>query len=281
MKITTILKGGLGNQMFQYATARALAEKFKKYNPEVCINTGFYNNPNRKYPYPLSIDNYRISIAATHSTPYRVYKEPHYEYNDIFEKLDPKGVDMLIDGYWQCEKYFDNIRTILLQEFIPKDISQRLVGYVYKLCQHPNPYVVAVHIRRKEREEEGSARDVHGLVPWSYYEEAINKLKELVNNEPILFVIFTDDIDHAMSRYQAFPGKIIYIDPGPDYEDLYLMSKCNYAIIANSSFSWWGAWLIKNKDKIVISPDSWVKKQGIITKDVVPEKWIKLYTKLL
>jgi hypothetical protein len=280
MKVKTILRGGLGNQMFQYATARSLTERYKG---EVVLGIGSYNDQNRKYPYPLSITNYNISVVKDDMEwrTNKIINEPHYHYTSIFENLDLEKMDVIISGYWQCEKYFKDIRDILIGEFTPKIISQRVKDYLDKISQYDTSYIIAVHIRRGERVYEEDAKKTHGLIHWSYYQETFRLMKDSLTDDKLLFVIFSDDIDYARKNYNLFPGKVIYIEPGLDYEDLFLFSQCNHAIVANSSFSWWGAWLIQNKTKIIMSPDQWVKNPQIITKDVIPKEWIQIYTKLI
>ena len=276
MKVSAYLRGGLGNQMFQYATARRYGIKN---NMDVILDDTFYKNEYRKYPYPLTITNYDISASVDHNPDEFVpINEPHYHYWEI---PDIKNKNVRLNGYFQSEKHFYGMRDILCNEFKPKIITPRIKEYLSHFLQYKYIYVIAIHIRRGERIVEDEAKKTHGVLPWSYYEDAVKTFESLIDHENRVFVIFSDDMDYARSKCYTLPGKVLYVEPGPDWEDLYLFSKCNYAVIANSSFSWWGAWLMPNKSKIIITPDMWVKNQQIITRDVIPEKWVKIYTKLI
>jgi len=276
------LQGGLGNQMFQYAIGRFLAEKNKT---ELKLDLSFYNEqqiePQRKYSleYFNIIENitggkdlkkikkgikklvyliYKVFLAETF-----VYtKENFFHFDSNILKI--KG-DVYLDGYWQSEKYFQSIEEIIHKEFTLKNKLQK-EDLINKIN---NSNSVSIHIRR----DDYTNKKNYYVLTIEYYKEAIKIIKE--KNQNIHLFVFSDDINWVKNNLKTeFP--ITFIDGNKDYEDLILMSMCKHNIIANSSFSWWGAWLNQNPHKIVIAPKKWFNKPEINTKDLIPESWLKI-----
>lgn len=175
------------------------------------------------------------------------------------------------DGYWQNEKWFRDIRTIILETFkFPRFVDKRNKELVSLL---DNCNAVSCHVRRGNY-----LLDERYLVCTpKYYAEAIS----LMNNKvtPDLYVVFSDDIDWCKLNLPTVIGnrKVVYVDwnkKESSYRDMQLMSLCRHSIIANSSFSWWGAWLGQYEDKVVIAPSKWVREP--IINNPICDNWIKI-----
>ncbi len=289
--IVTKLHGGLGNQMFQYAIGRCLAEKN---NTVLKLDLSFYNNPpNGATPREYSLDFFKIkkNIASDEEIKnfkkYERKKGRKYFFHNLFfsnssihikEKTFNFNNDTLkktdeayLDGYWQSEKYFKNIEDIIHKEFTLKDELnenlQKITGEIKKTNS------ISLHIRRGDYANDSKTNSYHGLCPMAYYNQAIKKITDEIK-EPVLF-IFSDDIDWVKENLKTnFP--VAFIKGNRDYEDLILMSLCKHNIIANSSFSWWGAWLNKNPDKIVVAPKNWFNDLKINSEDLMPNNWFKI-----
>lgn len=279
---------GLGNQMFQYAYARALKEKGR--NVRLDLDKAYdktfekyRNNTVRKN----SVQNFRITIPSINMGRYKKYDylykdtilrkfifflESHFwwKYKFYEEKVQTYSKKVAeirgnyyVKGWFQSEKYFKDIRSILLKEFVPLNkihISKELREAI------ESQESVSLHVRRGDYVKLGLALDA------IYYERAIHYMKQKYK-DPI-FVIFSDDPEWV-KRNINIKGKFIYVNGEKifqDYEELFIMSRCKSNIISNSTFSWWAAWLNQNEDKTIIAPRKWIKGQ----KDIVPKEWMTL-----
>jgi hypothetical protein len=279
------LMGGLGNQMFQYATAKNLA---LKHNTELYLDISWYSSLSKATPRSFELQNFLISgeLPGQHLKNQlllynnRVFKyfpfprklkiinEKFFQYDSSFESLDE---NIYLNGYWQSYKYFDDSRLTMLTEFTPNDkisINQDLQRSIIS-----NPLSVAMHIRRTDY----LSNPNYPVCSIEYYQKAIDKIQESICNPT--FYIFSDDPVYVFQKIK-FDSKSIYIEQGKDthsaVEDLRLMSFCSNQIIANSSFSWWGAWLNTNPTKIVIAPSIWFSDKNINTQSLCPPNWIRL-----
>ncbi len=272
--------GGLGNQMFQYALARKLKETGK----EVLLDLSWYENcEEREY----QLKYYHISIPEADK---KMRQDFQVKYLDdrLWNKFVKRPRNVMIDrckgvqtkvflsdnvkmtGYWQSEKYFMDIRNILLEEFEPQ---KTLISGAYreKSIEIEKVNSVSVHVRRGDYLLEKNIAARGGICTNVYYQNAISIMKERVKNP--VFYFFSDDINWVKQQYQG--ENIRYIDlSGEAYEDMWLMKKCKYHIVANSSFSWWGAWLCKNEDQIVIAPSIW--KNGSNNTSIHCANWITI-----
>ncbi|MFH1461878.1 MAG: alpha-1,2-fucosyltransferase [bacterium] len=284
--IITKLQGGLGNQMFQYAIGRFLAQKNKT---ELKLDLSFYCNKQNEPQRIYSLENFNIkeNIATQKEIEdFEKYKNKsgwkHFFYKSFFtndsiyvkEKqfnFDPKVLktydNSYLDGYWQNEKYFKSIENIIRENFTLKNkLPDNLQNILTKI---KNPNSISLHIRRGDYVN----KENYNVLPIEYYNEAIKIITE--KNSDIHLFIFSDDIVWAKNNLNTeFPITFIY--GNKDYQDLILMSLCKHNIIANSSFSWWGAWLNSNPNKIVIAPKKWFNKTEINTEDLIPKSWIKI-----
>lgn len=273
------LQGGLGNQMFQYATARALAERN---HTNVLLDLSWFDQSfdETTTPRHYELDCFlldkrteKIQNTVRQKIQKRLakkYTEPHFHYDPAFINL-PKNT--ILNGYFQSEKYFKNIRNILLQDFSwvkdPTKKNKELLNAIKK-----DTSSVSVHVRRGDYVSNKNAAKFHGLTGVDYYKAAVGKISKQVKN-PNLYV-FSDDSDWCKKNLK-FTQSTTYISHNTDgAEDMRLMRECRHNIIANSSFSWWGAWLNTNSDKIVIGPKQWFMSTEKNTKDVLPKSWQKI-----
>lgn len=288
--IITRVNGGLGNQMFQYAIAKALAIEFKT---DIFLDLQDYENSNG---HPFALDKFTTQFRIASSKELRLFgkipdygnplwlrvlrkiitptecteKDFHYSANN----LDSAGKYTYLSGYWQCEKYFIHIREQLLQDFKPR------LGYSSKtnelLSKAQNTKSVSIHIRRGDYVQNPSTNSYHGTCSIDYYKSAINEISRSLDNPS--FFVFSDDIIWAKENLNLWDDMFFvdHNDINHAWEDLMLMANCKHNIIANSTFSWWGAWLNNNVNKIVIAPDRWFNNANLDYKDVVPETWIKI-----
>lgn len=289
--IVVKLIGGLGNQLFQYAIAKKLAIQF---NTEVVLDT----MPFEKYKlhkYSLEHFNFNKHIATISDLSllgleqgniiqknyYRILRkiikpviisEKQFNFdNDIFLKAKKHTY---LDGYWQTEKYFSDIRSILLADLI---IKKPLENKNLEIANQINAVnSVSLHIRRADYVSNTDTLNIHGVCGLDYYFKAIEHISKEVE-KPVLF-IFSDDMQWVKENLQTSLDTV-YVDHNnadTNYEDLRLMSFCKNNIIANSSFSWWGAWLNNHDDKIVIAPKKWFSTNERNYSDVIPSKWMQL-----
>jgi len=289
--------GGLGNQMFQYAFGRALS---LKYNREMFIDKSYFNKENYPfhthpyYPYKLDIYNIENDFVSPNISKFinivkrkrlfhvinpiigrlNLYKFiPEYFPEDNFSIAKLKNSkNAFLEGYWQKYSIIEEFRDIIIINLtLKKEISKVNKEILNKIDSLNS---ISIHIRQGDYITNPTFNAYYEICPMKYYEDAMDYIAMQVDN-PVFF-IFSDSIDWVKNNMH-FKYLIIYVDnKGPDHEDLYLMSKCKHNIIANSSFSWWGAWLNENPDKIVIAPKKWFKDpiKNNETKDLLPNSWI-------
>ena len=285
--------GGLGNQMFQYAAGRALALRNKT---ELRLDiSGFENYAlhqgfelQRVFSCPAAIaspgDIRRILGWQSSSIARRILMrprfaalrrrsfvvEPHFHYWPGEFKISG---DCYLSGYWQSEKYFKSIEDIIRSEF---SFKTALSGANAELAHQINETnAVSLHIRRGDYVENAKTLATHGVCSLDYYQKAIRHIAERMPH-PVFF-LFSDDIAWVKGNLKIdFPCRHVSHNRGLEsYNDMHLMSLCRHHIIANSSFSWWGAWLNPYPNKIVIAPVKWFAN-GTTVDDLLPSDWIKL-----
>lgn len=294
--ITVALNGGLGNQMFQYAAARTLAIKhnttllldiiplysklqlnkiatYRKFELEIFPIKATTNQPLfiHKYLYPLAKSHFYINRIIQQQKQHYV-KESSFEFDSTI-LMQPNN--SYLDGFFQSEKYFKSIEPTIRSEFTFKhpleDVNKI---WLEKIQKH---HAVSVHIRRGDYLLNQKNLNKHGITSERYYEKAIDYIASVVE-EPYFFV-FTDDVSWVKSYFKInFPFEIIDDNQTADtsHLDMQLMQACKHNIICNSTFSWWGAWLNSNPQKIVIAPQQWFADTSINSKDIYPSDWIKL-----
>lgn len=258
-KISIDIKGGLGNIMFQIATAYATSLK---------CNMGLIVDKTNYYGSHYGLDKYKDNVLRNiemSDEPIRfpVYGEKEFKYNELPVFID----NTKLSGYFQSEKYFDFYRERILELFSPTDKILEKLNLLYPLSSFEN--VCSLHVRRGDYLH---LNDYHPTQKENYYVQATNHF-----NKDTHYMIFSDDIKWCYSNFDFLENKI-FVDNLEDFEELYLMSMCQNNIIANSSFSWWGSWLNKNINKKIISPSVWFGKSLLFhdTSDIYGKNWIKI-----
>lgn len=285
--VVTKLKGGLGNQMFQYATGLAVAT-LKKEELKLDV-TGYddlrYVNANTPRQYRLFPFNISGDIAtaeevkerkypfggiskAFHFFQHRILKQHYLDYDQSFLR----GAHKYVEGYFQSEKNFFDIRDKIRKEFTIKKESEIFLLEKSKIDKDKS---ASVHIRRGDYVSDFKTNIAHGVCSREYYERAIALVRTKIENPTFYF--FSDDIEWVKKEFGERPEFKYVSNPGlEDCEELMLMASCAHNIIANSSFSWWGAYLNQNPSKIVIAPKKWVNKTPDPHPNIIPEKWIRI-----
>jgi hypothetical protein len=182
--------------------------------------------------------------------------------------------DVYLDGYWQSERYFADIEEILRREFILQVDPDPLTFGLCKLAHAVES--VSVHIRRGDYILNPVTRRFHGTCPPDYYGRAARYLADKLKD--VHFFVFSDDPAWVRENLSLDYPVTYVTHNGPDkgHEDLRIMTHCKHHIIANSSFSWWGAWLGRHPGKIVVAPLKWLVDEAIQTGDLIPSRWIRL-----
>lgn len=284
------LMGGLGNQMFQYAAGLRLA-KVRGVPLRLDIS-GFHGTPSREF----SLDKFRISEAIASRvelawfvkwpmqsrfvtymlkkvgySPCAMVSERHFHFDEEVLRL-PGNV--YLSGYWQSEKYFADIAEDVRAQFIlkssPTDYDQTLLARI------DSTNSVSLHVRRGDYVSEPAVSKAHGVCSIEYYNAAVEWVSSKIKSPS--FFVFSDDPEWAEQNLRLrWPTTFVPCNgPASAHADLWLMSSCKHHIIANSSFSWWGAWLDRKPDKIIIAPARWFNQFKADTRDLLPESWIKL-----
>lgn len=273
------LLGGLGNQMFQYAAGLS---KARQQSEALKIDVSDFQKNYKLHGYDLKkwcvkeeeASSEEISSLTKRKLPFfknKVFKEKGLIFNSSF--LSVSG-PIYLDGYWQTEKYFKNIRSELLTTFIPAKTISSYTKEVEEKIQS-SEMAVCIHVRRGDYLLSKN-QSIHGSCTMEYYEKGISYFKEKFKSTR--FFVFSDDILWCKENLKL-GSDAFFVDGNSverNHEDIYLMSKCRHNIIANSSFSWWGAWLNKNAGQEVIAPKQWFVTGKHNSQDIYCEGWIKL-----
>jgi hypothetical protein len=256
---TTRLMGGIGNNLFQISASYAYSIK---YGYRFICDMSDVLSPHN--PYQFYSKNILRNIESEQvSSNYIIYNEPNFNYTEI-----PNfNQNIKLVGYFQSEKYFINYRKEILELFSIDDESQKIIMEKYSdILEMDN---CSLHVRRGDFV---NLQNYHVLQNIDYYKKSI----ELIGDNKH-YLIFSDDIKWCEENLNFIKNKS-FISGNNDYIDLYLMSLCKNNITANSTFSWWGAWLNKNELKKVIIPSEWfgVNNLHLNTMDLYCNKWIKL-----
>jgi hypothetical protein len=182
--------------------------------------------------------------------------------------------DVYLEGYWANEKYFKNIEALIREEFTVKTDPEGDDLATARAIQRVHS--VGLHVRRGDYAMDPATRDFHGLASLEYYREAVRRLTVQVRDPH--FFVFSDDPDWVRQHLRLdYPTTYVtHNRADKDYEDLRLMATCRHHIIANSSFSWWAAWLGRYPAQMVFAPAKWLNHPGIDTSDATPARWIRL-----
>lgn len=293
--IVVKLIGGLGNQLFQYAAGLALANYHKK---ELYLDISHLNQDskgaytkrkfeldkfkiNTKIADKAILDNFnfngnKLITKLKKLTPSlfkkMIFNEHQFNFHSNFFKLP---ATTYLNGYWQSEKYFNSFKDKLIASIsLIEPLSEHAKAFDARISSSKS---VSIHIRRGDFVSLKSANHFHGYLEIDHYKQAIEIIKSKVENPS--FFIFSDDIEWCKTNFdfispkEFVEGKLLGIST---HEELILMSHCKHNIIANSSFSWWAAWLNQYQDKVVVAPKNWFADKTINTNDLIPSNWIKI-----
>lgn len=275
------LKGGMGNQMFQYALGRKLAISNKT---SLGLDVGFLLDatPKKNFThrnFDLDVFSIEAEIVSKFSTPSfldRIRKffwkkegeEKAFSYDKTI--LDLKD-GVYLDGYWQSPKYFSDIKDLLQKDFtLRKSLSEK----TQKLQEEINAgSSVCIHVRRGDF----VGNSLHGIgIGQDYYNKGI----EYISSKTVIdkLYVFSDDIEWCQKNL-SFSHPVFFVSDEYVEEKarghFALMRSCKHFVIANSTFSWWAAWLALNENKIVIAPEKWFSNKSINTSDLIPASWIR------
>ncbi len=287
------LVGGLGNQMFQYAFGRSLAER---YGRELKLDLYDLENADvySRRRLGLQVFNTRLDVASKEDVrPFRRWMRTRFGRRlqsaawrflglrkrnvvmegEFSEDVLASGEGLYLVGYWQSEKYFRENEDVIRREFTLKeehDVTDFDIARQIRDC-----ISVAVHVRRGDYVTHEAANRLLGTCTPEYYAATVEYISGKVGNPH--FFVFSDDIGWAKENIRL-DHPVTWVSDGrlKDYEEMVLMSLCKHAIVANSSFSWWGAWLNRNPEKIVIAPKRWFSDPDKNGEDLVPKTWVRI-----
>jgi hypothetical protein len=303
--VTVKIQGGLGNQMFEYACARALslhqgtglrvdpASLFditpRKWRTPRNYALDIVFNLEPKLNLPARIQRaINIPYAATVFNKYYprfMGKLGHWHYLNYMDNahhpFDPsifelRG-DVYLDGYWRSEKYFKKYSDVIRKDFT---FRHELEGETAKIADQIRvaKNAVCLHVRRGDNIWNKASQKTHILSPMDHFERAIAIMKQKIGDDMTVF-IFSDDMPWCCENLRLHDRQVFVGEEhaGVEARDhLQLMSLCKHFIMPESTFSWWAAWLSTYKDKVVICPDVMFKDASIPTKDMIPEEWIRI-----
>lgn len=294
--IESHLCGGLGNQMFQYAVGRAVSSRLQV---PLCLNINAFTTaidgpaharwrlplfPNAIGP-DVSVSTSRLHVGLRRISLFaqahlhlhiplfpRIIREPHFEY---WRGVESISAPCHLYGYWQSERYFsryaDQIRKDFAFPALPDGRPQALAARI-KACST----AVSVHIRRGDYISNPSAAAFHGLPGMEYYRAALAYIRAQAGEATVF--VFSDEPQWVRENFDACGHALEVVDlniPEAPQHDMHLMAMCRHHIIANSSFSWWGAWL-SEKEGITVAPSRWFADPTVNTNDLCPPTWLRL-----
>lgn len=275
MYTISFIIGGLGNQMFQYAMGRAVAHRNNV--PLILDMRGYIELNGGCTKRELLLDKFNIMARFADPQIVReflsysgipVVHEPHFNFWPDGMKL---GLCYL-DGYWQTEKYFADIRNLLLEDFTLRNPSET---YTQFSTAFRNGESIALHVRRGDYASAPALTAKHGLMGLEYYSKAMELMPE-----NLIVHVYSDGADWCVNELipgleNKFGKRFTMAPELVDYEYMMLMSNHRHFIIANSSFSWWSAWLCRDPG-IVVCPARWMADKSMNTVDVCPDRWVRV-----
>lgn len=286
--IVVNLSDGLGNQLFQIAFGYSISQQyskplyitgdihpiFSKINTDSFIRIKF-NTLNSNEVINFNRNSSKYNFKNFKLTKYQTYHEKEFSFNDInFNLKNPT----LFKGFWQSEKYFYHISNQIRFLFSVTPVLDNISRLYLKQISITNS--VAIHIRRGDYISIPENFEKHGVCSIDYYKKAIKHISSKVKN--LRLFVFTDDHDWVQENILPHFKNILIVSTrnfgANSWRDLYLISQCKHQIIANSTFSWWGAWLNTNRNKLVVAPQNWFTLSELNDKtvDLIPPTWIRL-----
>ncbi len=293
--IISLLNGGLGNQLFQYAAGRSLASF---YCTEHALDISKYGNAIsfNQTPRNLDILDFNISskVAVDQdlvklrpsnfllSRSWRSFKNKFLKkyYLDWHPEIFSGKNQQYLDGYFQCEKYFIDVFHELRNEFTLREGYLLSIAHILNEMRSSQPSI-SIHVRRGDYVNNLRIRHIYDVCTLDYYVRAIEELLRRYPNARLF--LFSDDVNWVKCNMPTFKNstlisamKTISGENLRPSQEMFLMSQCNHHIIANSSFSWWGAYLNVSPSKVVIAPNLWNRSKLFPQKDILPEAWLRL-----
>jgi len=279
--------GGLGNQLFQFATGRRLA---RRHGSELMLDLGWFRYEGKEFGTPRSyqLGGFELSARAAELPPrfvqaFEAGRRPRFsslKLDVIRQREGDHAVDarvlnasddVLLIGYWQSEAYFTDVADTVKAELrLDTAFSEEYVRFGPVVDR---PSAVAVHVRRGDYVSMPTTREFHGVLERDYYRRALAHVAERVA-DPV-FVAFSDEPDWVQGEL-AGELPMTVVSGGDALQELRLMSRCPHHVIANSSFSWWGAWLGEREASVVVAPRRWFADPRVDTSSIVPERWQRL-----
>ncbi len=279
--------GGLGNQMFQYAAARSLSLKrgipfsvtfddpykfvARKYALDIFqLDLNFAGMDDlRKYAPKTGLKRKIFRLLGKNPDSFLFQEKEYYVFDPAFFDVDSHAY---LRGFWQSYLHFEDIRAALLNDFgFKQPLSGKNKEWA-KLASESNS--ISIHVRRGDYVSVAQANKSHGVIEVPYYEQAIKAVSQRV--EQARFFVFSDDMPWVRENLKL-PADTVFVE-GNDgeaaFEDMRLMTHCKHNIIANSSFSWWGAWLNQHPDKLVVAPNQWTTSAELKNITLAPAEWI-------
>lgn len=290
--VTIALSGGLGNQMFQYAAAKALATRL---NTTLIADLYTFSKKTKATSRSFELDIFTLEVERRNTLKGKLINKLHPYiqrhrtffshfgfFSDTYAMLYQPSFEMLkgditMQGNFQNEKYFKDIESDLRKDFSFRNPLSGKNKNIAERIKQTN--AIAIHIRRGDYLTNKNAATNFVTCGKEYYDSAINHISEKVADPE--FYIFSEDFEWIKENLNFGVYPVTYIDwnKGKDsYIDMQLMSLCKHNIIANSSFSWWAAWLNSNTNKIVIAPSTWFQSEekNQLLNDFYPKGWMKI-----
>lgn len=277
--VTVAINGGLGNQLFQYAAARALAARCAAV---LVLDLTFYNNRrHRRFEldaFPIEISGVigdggnrfgkRLSSWISRKRDGVVYHEPHFHYDPAFEIV---AAPVRLEGYFPSPRYFAGHEAVVRRELTPPAAEDEESHTLAPLIGGGD--ATSLHVRRGDYVSRPKINQLMGTCSMAYYEAALARIP---GNGTVF--VFSDDIAWAKAHLPQ-TRRMIFVGEAPPRSglaDLWLMTLARHHIIANSSFSWWGAWLAQRQDGETIAPARWFANSPHDEKDLLPTNWTRL-----
>ena len=291
------LLGGLGNQMFQYAAARNLSIRhrttlkldisgFESYRLREYSLHPFHVQEEFAMPEEVAqikapprgrLSRFALRVRRRIIGPVPYYRQPVFS-EPVLGPFDSNIMktprDVYLDGYWQSEKYFADIRDVIRREFTVRHEQDRQSQEI--AAQITATQSVSIHVRRGDYVSNPHTSQVHGVCGLDYYRRCVDVVAETIPYPH--FFVFSDEPRWVTEnlRLDCPTTFVSHNDVSRGYEDLRLMSLCKHNILANSSFGWWAAWLNTNPNKLVIAPKQWFTDPSLDARDLLPDEWIKV-----
>jgi len=278
--VSVLLMGGMGNQMFQYALGRSLADEA---GVPLHLDTSFLKR--RDMPKGFVYRNYDLDLFKVRGNVDHEKKwEKPYTFSERYFHFDPSGLtealnalktgrNVFLEGYWQSPKYFQKNEQKIREDFSfeqPIEFApERIQSMAEKIDSQPS---VMVNVRRTDYLN----TDFHGVMGQAYIQSAVRKLEEIEPNAN--YFVFSDDVEWCAAHIKLPNMTLVDHSYKGDRFSYYLqlMKRCRHFIIPNSTFAWWAAWLNTNTDQLVYAPKQWFTDSSIRSEDLIPTHWIRI-----